>query len=221
VSEDRGGATAIVLSGGGPVDAGVAGPLPVGALVVAADSGLHLAAGLGLRADLVVGDLDSVDPRVLAAAEAEGAAVRRFPAAKDQTDLQLALDAAVAAGSTRLVVLGGGGGRLDHLLAGILLLAAPVYAGLEIHACFGRARVHVVRERPVHLHGQPGSLVSLLPAGGPARGVHTTGLRWHLRGDDLEAGASRGVSNELVGRDATVRVTGGVLLAVQPAGGTA
>jgi thiamine pyrophosphokinase len=79
----------------------------------------------------------------------------------------------------------------------------------------GPAHVVVVRDH-VELRGRVGSLVSLLPAGGPASGVHTTGLRWPLTGEELGAGSTRGVSNEMTEPTATVALTEGVLLTVQP-----
>ena len=51
---------------------------------------------------------------------------------------------------------------------------------------------------------------------GPARGVTTTGLLYPLHSEDLVPGTTRGVSNELVSDPATVTLTGGVLVAVQP-----
>jgi thiamine pyrophosphokinase len=209
------GADAIVLLGGAPVAPGHT-RWPVGALVVAADSGVEQAGRLGLSVDVAVGDFDSVDPAALAAAEAAGAVVERHPRAKDLTDAALALDAAVARGARRLLVVGGEGGRLDHLLANVLLLASDTYAGVEITALgAGGARLHVVRTER-RIAGRPGELVSLLPAHGPARGVRTEGLRYPLRGETLHAGTSRGVSNELLGDAATVVVDAGVLLVVLP-----
>lgn len=207
--------TAVVVAGGDPVPAHVAADLPEHARVIAADSGLHAALALGLAVDLVVGDLDSVDPRALALAREAGAEVRQHPAAKDQTDLALALEAAVDAGATRVVVVGGHGGRLDHLLANALLLAAPATASVDVVARMGDATVHVVRT-VAELHGRPGELVSLLPVHGPARGVRTTGLLYPLDGEDLPVGSTRGVSNELARPEARVELDDGVLLAVQP-----
>ena len=69
------------------------------------------------------------------------------------------------------------------------------------------------------ISGEPGSLVSLLPAGGPARGIVTGGLRYPLRDEELAPGTSRGVSNELSAALATVELASGVLLVVQPFGG--
>jgi thiamine pyrophosphokinase len=210
---------AIVLTNGDPVPRSSIEALPAGAFVVAADAGLHLAAPLGLDVDLVVGDLDSVDPDLLAATEARGATVDRHPVDKDRTDLALALDAAVAAGVRRITVVGGAGGRADHLLANWLLLAADAYAGCEIRAWSASARTDVVRAgRTTHLAAPVGSLVSLLPAHGAAHGVRTTGLRYPLDDEDLLPGSSRGVSNVVEAPDATVDLTAGVLLAVRPRG---
>src|SRR4051794_10898103 len=114
----------IVVAGGDPVPPSVRSRLPDAALVIAADSGADHAASLGLSVDLVVGDLDSVSPAGLAAARDGGARVDEHPAEKDATDLELALDAAVSAGATEIVVVGGHGGRLDHLLANCMLLGS-------------------------------------------------------------------------------------------------
>jgi len=208
---------AVVLAGGDPVAPRVRSLLPGGAIVIAADSGLHQAALLDLEVDLIVGDLDSVDPAALEASIARGARVERHPIAKDETDLELALRAASLLHVERVFVVGGAGGRLDHFLANLVLLASPQLAHLEIEALVGSARV-----RPIHeiaeLHGKPGDLVTLLALGGPARGVRTTGLAYPLDGEDLLPGSTRGVSNELCASSATVSLSEGVVLAVQPLG---
>ena len=204
--------TVIVVAGGGAPP--VAPELPAGA-VVAADGGVDLALALGLGVDLVVGDLDSASESGVAAAEASGARVVRHRTDKDATDLELACDEALALGPRRLVVVGGEGGRLDHLLAGLLLLGTAKYAAVEVDAVVGSARAHVVRGRR-KLTGKAGELVSLLALHGPAGGVVTEGLAYPLRGETLLPGSSRGVSNEFTGDSAVVSVERGVVLVVRP-----
>ncbi len=209
---------ALVFAGGDPLDHRWADALPSDAYVVAADSGLELVHAHGLTADLLVGDMDSVRTATRDDAVQRGTVVERHPVDKDATDLELALTAAAAAGATRMLVVGAGGGRLDHFLANVVLLAAPAWDGIEIHALIGPAHVTVVRndDRGAVLHGAADSLVSLLPAGGPARGITTTGLRWPLHDEELRPGTTRGVSNEMTEPTATVVLTDGVLVAVQP-----
>lgn len=215
----------LVFAGGPalPAVTSESGLPPVGevALVVAADAGLHHAHAAGFVADVIVGDFDSVDPALLEQAEADGALVERHPPDKDKTDLELALDVALGSRPDRVVVVAGLDGRADHALAGALLLASPTYGTIPVvEAHLGDAHVHVVRSgRPVVLRGRPGDLVSLIPVHGRAEAVRTDGLRFGLDRETLEAGSTRGVSNELLGEEATVRLDWGVLLAVQPGSG--
>jgi thiamine pyrophosphokinase len=206
----------VVVVGGGPAPVRESPTaVPPGAFVIAADRGVEHALTLGLEVSLVVGDLDSADPDAVRNAERAGARIERHPVAKDATDLELALDAALRPSPARILVLAGDGGRLDHLLAGLLLLGAEKYAPVEIEAWVGPARVRVVRRESV-LTSEPGELVSLLALGGAARGVATHGLVYPLAGETLEPGSSRGLSNVFADTTARVTVEEGVLLAVQP-----
>src|SRR5690349_19765065 len=99
----------VVVVAGGHSSVGRALELPEDAHVFAADSGVDLALALGLHVDRAIGDFDSVSAAGLAAVEAAGAVVERHPAAKDATDLELALDAAVALEPARIVVVGSAG----------------------------------------------------------------------------------------------------------------
>jgi thiamine pyrophosphokinase len=205
----------VVVTGGDPVARSEVPDLPPGTCVIAADSGVEHALSLGLAVDLVVGDLDSASPDAIERATAAGAAVERHPVAKDATDLELALDAAGRIGAGHIHVLGGHGGRLDHLLANVLLLARPQHAGATVTAQMGAARVAIVRDRAT-LHGPIGDLVTLLPLHGAALGVTTSGLLYPLTDEDLPIGTSRGVSNEITHDPAGVSLREGVLAAIQP-----
>jgi thiamine pyrophosphokinase len=202
--------TAIVVCAGGPARAPLP-DVPDDALVIAADAGILEAERLGLHVDLLIGDLDSAP----ADAVARAARVERHPVDKDASDLELAVAAAVAADVRRIVVVGGDGGRLDHLLGNAFLLASDRWAGLEIDAVLGDARIWVVRDERT-IDGEPGKLVSLYAVGGPATGVSTEGLRWALTDGELLPGSSLGLSNEFVDLDASVRVRDGVVLAIRP-----
>jgi thiamine pyrophosphokinase len=209
---------AVIVAGGDPVPPDGLPQLPAPRFVIAADGGLHAARDLGLAVDLVVGDFDSASVEAVAWAEDQGAALERHPTDKDATDLQLALEAALDRNLSPAVVLGGAGfDRIDHFMANALLLAQPRYRGLRPQWWVKGAHV-----APVHGHleinATPGDLVTLLPIGGPATGVTTTGLRWPLAGETLEPGSTRGVSNEMTGTSAGVEVTTGTLLAIHTGG---
>jgi thiamine pyrophosphokinase len=205
----------VVVAGGEPPRPEALLAVPPGARVIAADGGLDHANALGLDVGTVVGDLDSIEQSAVDGATAGGARIVRHPTDKDATDLELALDAAVELQPSRIVVLAGGGGRLDHLLANVLLLASPRYAGVEIDAEIGTAQVHVIRGERV-LEAEKGDPVSLLALHGAAHGVSTEGLDYPLADETLEPGSSRGISNVFASDTARISVGEGVLVAVQP-----
>lgn len=205
----------VVVAGGDPLRPDVAALVPPQARVLAADGGIAHALALGLRAETVIGDLDSATPQDLAEAEADGARIERHPTTKDATDLELALDAALVSRPRRVLVLADDGGRLDHLLSALLLFGSARYADVELDAQVGRALVHVIRTERA-LQGAPGEIVSLLALHGRAEGVSTQGLAYPLAQETLEPGSSRGVSNVFVGSEASVRLEHGVLLALRP-----
>jgi thiamine pyrophosphokinase len=205
----------VVFAGGAKPVARAAASVPPGAVVVAADGGADHALALGFHVDVAVGDFDSITPTGLAALERAGTRMERHPTAKDATDLELALEQAAALRPRRIMVVGGAGGRLDHLLGELLLLGAERYAGFELDALLGSATIHVIRGERT-LTGTPGDLISLLALHGPARGVVTEGLAYPLRDETLAPGSSRGISNVFAARGARVAVGQGVVVAVRP-----
>jgi thiamine pyrophosphokinase len=206
--------TVVVVAGGQP-SPGRVPELPECAYVIAADSGVDRALALGLHVDRAIGDFDSVSPAGLAAAEAAGAVIERHPAKKDATDLELALDAAIALDPSHILVIGDAGGRLDHLLGSILLLGDARYASATVDATLDGNRLSVIRGSRI-LTGTPGEILSLLPVHGPAAGVTTRGLEYPLHDETLTPGTTRGVSNVFTAAEAQITVVNGCLVAVQP-----
>lgn len=187
--------------------------------VICADSGLAHALRAGFTPDLLVGDLDSVAPEAIERwkrANPDGR-VERHRADKDNSDLDLALAAAVALEPDEMVVLSGGSGRLDHLVVGLLALTQPAVSQLSPTAYVGDSvalPITATQSRRLPSLEVP-SVVTLLALGGDAR-LTTAGLRWNLTHADVLAPAStRGLSNEPVGDEAPrVTVTEGTVLAL-------
>jgi len=186
-------------------------------VVVAADGGASAAAGLGLHIDTVVGDMDSVDAATLEALGRSGTAIERWPRDKDATDTELAVRSALGAVPTRLVILGATGGpRLDHALANVGLLGLAELAGREVTMIDETSRVRLlVGPAEVDLDRRVGDLVSLVPVGLAATGIHTLGLAFPLTGETLLPGSSRGVSNIRTDAKAHVSLDDGRLLVVE------
>jgi len=186
-------------------------------LVVAADGGARHADRLGVRIDRWVGDGDSIAAGDLEALRSAGIPVDLVPAAKDETDTELALRAAVDAGARRITLIGAtGGARLDHALANVALLAHPALGDRPAALLDARLRVRLLRgPGTLDLAGRSGDLVSLIPFGGDAIGVRTEALEYPLNGETLAVGVARGVSNVRLRVGASVSVERGSILVVE------
>lgn len=216
--DDHADGPVLVFANGTLDDSGWVAPYLARAVaVLAADGGLRHLLTLGRRPDVLLGDLDSLPPGIVA--ENAAAEVIRHPRDKDETDLELALLHAVERFPAReVMVLGGFGGRFDHMLANVLLLAHPRLLGRPIRFVDDRQSAWLLAADPpsgqTTITGAPGDIVSLLPLGGPAHVVATTGLRWPLHDETLAFGPARGVSNEMTAATATVRLGAGVVVCV-------
>ena len=204
--------TVVVVTGAEPLDATAVLTVPADAHVIAADSGLDHALAAGIEPHELVGDLDSVSATGQAWA-LEHCTVSPHPADKDVTDTELALARAADLDPDRLVLISGGGDRLDHTLAvlgalgSIDLTSVPV-----VEAVWGRQRLRVLHgPGRVGLPLAVGSTVSLLSLHGPATGVTVSGTRWALDDATLDPLAGRGVSNEVVTSPVEIRLTAGIL----------
>lgn len=209
--------TAIVVIGGLPPDRRLAAVLPTPDVVVAADSGLHHAIDLGLRVHCVVGDMDSVDPALLVGAEVNGVNVVRSPIDKDSTDTELAVAEAIARGASRVTVVTGGGGRMDHQLGVLATLAHREFSDATIEAWWDTAHITIAHgPSTTSLEGRVGEVLGLHAFGGDATGVTTSGLKWNVTNETFASHSSRGVSNVLVDPRATVSIGSGTLLITRP-----
>jgi thiamine pyrophosphokinase len=196
-------------------------------LVIAADGGARKASRVGFAPDLVVGDGDSLGESGLAEIRAAGIALEPADAAKDESDLELAVLAAIARGAARVTILGAlGGPRFDHALANAWLLAHPALEGRAAVLLDAQTRIRLLGVQvaggaapagPAQtiLTGRPGDLVSLFPFGSDAVGVTTDGLAFPLRDEPLAAGPARGLSNVRTGAEARVSLRSGSLLIVE------
>jgi thiamine pyrophosphokinase len=205
--------TVIVVTGSEPLDPVAVAAVPPSAIVLAADGGLDHALAAGLIPAGLVGDLDSITPEGLAWAE-QHSTVERHDPRKDQTDTELALAMAIDLNPARLVLLAGGGDRLDHTLGALGALGHPTLTSIPIiEGWWGRQRLRV-------LHGpgraeindlSPGSSLSVLAAHGPCEGVTITGVEWPLTNHELDPLVGLGISNMAVAPTVSISVLHGVL----------
>jgi thiamine pyrophosphokinase len=191
-----------------------------GDYLVAADGGLHHLRRLGLTPDLVIGDLDSLELGEIEQLKKDGVRIEQHPVEKDETDLELAVETVLHTGYSIVLIVGALGGRLDMTLANIFLLTLPELSGIDIRLEDGNEEVFIIHpleganDTSCVIEGKPGERVSLLPLGGPARGIRTSGLYFPLRGETLYPERTRGVSNQMLTDQASVTLEEGQLICI-------
>lgn len=180
-----------------------------GDLVICADRGLRLARAARLTPTVLVGDLDSLDETDVLPAE-----VHRYPIAKDQSDLEIALEEAARRGATTCEILGAVGGRLDHALFNVIAILERA-AELGLHATLSAPGLEVLHlgRGPHHLRHHEGWTLSLLSVDRDAV-LSLDGVAFPLQAQLLRRASTRGLSNLILTDPATVDVLKGTVVAV-------
>ena len=187
--------------------------------IFCANGGTLHALALGLIPEVVVGDMDSLAPEIVTQLETSGVTIDRYPAHKDKTDLELTLAWAIAAQPDEIMLVTALGGRLDQMLANILLLTRPEYAASQLTLADGRQWAAILRG-PLQftVTGQPGDTLSLVPLAEGVQGVSISGVKWPLEQVSLSLGSTLTISNVLQASSAKVTVAEGLLLLIHIAG---
>jgi thiamine pyrophosphokinase len=182
-------------------------------LIAAADSGLIAAEAAGLRPDWVLGDMDSLGADLARLDHYPSERVLRYGTDKDYTDTELALQLLWEKGCTETWLIGGGEGRLDHLLA--------IRSLFERDRCPSRWITAAEDIRCMEAAGNlraevaPGSLVSVFPAGSGPWTAESEGLAWPLAGLAWDRGFF-GVSNVAKAGRFSVQAKQGRFLVILP-----
>ena len=171
----------------------VIGTCELSPLLAAADSGLLLAEAAGLRPHWIIGDMDSLGlpggERRLGAYPA--GCVIRHAADKDFTDTELAIALLMEKGCDETWVIGGGGGRIDHLFGIRELFEGEHFPRRWITA---GEDIYCVENGSLSIKIEKGSIVSILLLGNGPWKAESAGLKWPLAPVSWKRGMT-GISN--------------------------
>ena len=181
--------------------------------LICADGGTRHALSLNLRPNLIIGDLDSATKDALDTFKKDGVEIELYPRDKNETDLELAIHHAIELNPKQIIIIAALGGRLDQTLANIILLTDIQLSTFDVRLDDGVEEIFICRNQ-VEVHGRPGDLVSLIPWQGAVTEIQTKNLRWILRKETLYSDKTRGISNEMLDKTASISIGSGLLLIV-------
>ena len=181
--------------------------------IICCDGGARFAAQLGILPHLIVGDFDSLDESVRVDYESQNVTFAEFPAEKNATDLELAVELALQKSPDEILILGGFGGRADHFLGNIQTLILAAKAGVKAFLLSSTTKTFVIDEF-AEIPREDYNYISLVPLEAQVYGITTTGLKYSLHNADMHFGTTVGISNEFVEPVAIVAIKSGLLLAI-------
>lgn len=182
-------------------------------LLICVDGGARHLEKANITPGVLLGDLDSIDENTLAVYEKRQVEIVKFPAQKDYTDMELALDYAVEHGATRIFIMGATGTRTDHTLSNLQLLHKLLDIGVRGVIVNDNNRVYLIKDK-ITIARIEGYKLSLIPATPTVEGITTEGLAYPLSGFTMKMGTSLGISNEFISSKASVSITGGRLYVI-------
>ena len=187
--------------------------------IIAVDKGLEFCYENGIMPTNIVGDFDTLDHEILEWYRQNTAIeIREYNPVKDATDTQIAVELALALGSRQITILGGTGSRIDHVLGNIQTLYLALKEGAECVLLDPNNRIRLIQEPFVlRREEQYGDYFSLIPLTTDVTGVTLRGVKYPLtdyRFTVLGSG-SLGVSNEIDGEEAEIRMKSGILILIE------
>lgn len=182
-------------------------------LLIGCDGGTQHMLALGLIPHVVVGDFDSLSPKVQKALERTHIELIRYPEEKSHTDSELCVMLAQERGCRTVILTGVRGSHTDHMMGNFLLLANKEFAALSMKIVEGDEEIVLVREH-ARITGKKDDMISLLPVGVPVKGVVTRGLLYPLKNETLVLGSTRSLRNCMTGKRADITLQKGAVIMV-------
>lgn len=183
--------------------------------IICVNGGTGHAIALGLKPDLLIGDLDSLKSAHKQIMKKAGLQTIRHPSEKDASDLELALDHALGMNPDHILIIGAlGGKRVDHTYSNLMLLYKPLCSNIFARIIDESQEIMLINNELV-IEGNKGDYLSLFTLTPETSGINTEGLKFSLRNESLDFASTRGLSN--VFKDSNVKVTikSGLLLAIK------
>jgi thiamine pyrophosphokinase len=183
-------------------------------LIICCDGGVRHLQQTGIKPDVIIGDMDSIDPAHLEIYSSQDIKIIKYPVSKDFTDTELALDYAINLKPAVIYIWGALGGRLDHALANVFLLGKGKAVSIKTYLIDEYCEVFLLND-DLTINGSAGQTVSLIALSPQVEGITLRGFLYPLDDAILRMGESLAVSNIINGDEAKISVRSGSLLVIR------
>lgn len=204
----------IIISGGNPPSKELAiQEITEDSFLIAADSGANCLYHYNMMPDLLLGDFDSIDKKVMDYFKESNCTIDIYPTEKDFTDTEIAVKRALSMKPNEIVLLGCTGSRVDHLLGNIGMLKICMQNG--VNACIKDENNNIrLIDASTSLNGAAGEIFSLQAYGDEVIGLTIEGAKYSLNNYDLKIGESISISNEFASNIVKLKFKSGTLMII-------
>lgn len=163
--------------------------------IIAVDSGIEHLLNLSLDPNTLIGDLDSISKKSLDEVKKNGVKILSFNSNKDQTDFELALNYLEEVEKSKVYIIGGESGEIDHLISIFLLIPSKSFFE-NIIWLYGDKRI-IFRQK-IELNIKKLTKFSIIPLS-DLTNLSIDGAEWNLDNKDIQFGETltlRNITNE-------------------------
>ena len=163
--------------------------------IIAVDSGVEHLFKLSLDPTTLIGDLDSISKKSLNKLKKSGVKILAFNSKKDQTDFELALNYLEEAEKSKVYIIGGESGEIDHLISIFLLIPSRSFFQ-NIIWLYGDKRI-IFRQK-LELNIKKLTKFSIIPLS-DLTNLSIDGAEWNLDNENIQFGETltlRNITNE-------------------------
>ncbi|MTI47717.1 thiamine diphosphokinase [Sporosalibacterium faouarense] len=181
--------------------------------VICADGGARHFYKTEFKPSVIVGDFDSLNSEILLDMRNKEIELYQFPAEKDMTDTELAIDLALKRGATDITLLGGTGSRLDHTIGNIMIMKKFVNIDANIKIVNSNNEIFITKDKLI-LDRQENTFVSVIPITEVAKGVTLRGFKYETNDIDFRMDETLGISNEIINEKGIIEIREGICLVI-------
>ena len=174
--------------------------------IIAVDSGIDHLLNLSLDPNTLIGDLDSISKKSLDEVKKNGVKILAFNSNKDQTDFELALNYLEEAEKSKVYIIGGESGEIDHLISIFLLIPSKSFFE-NIIWLYGDKRI-IFRQK-IELNIKKLTKFSIIPLS-DLTNLSIDGAEWNLDNKDIQFGETLTLRNSTNEEQLNIRCDKGV-----------
>lgn len=185
-------------------------------IIIAVDNGVKILNELNIKPNHIVGDFDTVNKEILDLYKKDTSIkIHRFNPIKDNTDTDIAIRLAVELHSDEIVMIGGIGTRIDHVLGNIQVLKYALDNKVKCKIIDENNEIQLINKTTIlNKSENDKKYISLIPLTEKVENINLKGFKYELKNGELTIGSSLGISNEILKEQAIIEFDNGILVMI-------